>query len=66
MISEIIKSALVTGLAVAIWTVVLASLLMSSQTVIEAIKLDPQQWQCDALDPTDGQCAVYVKNPIQG
>lgn len=66
MITGIIKSALITGLAVAIWTVVLASLLMSSQATIEAIKLDPQQWKCDALDPSDGQCAVYVKNPTQG
>lgn len=63
---SMIKSALITGLAVALWTAALMSFLFASQTTVQAIKLDPLQWQCDALDPTDGQCAVYVKNPSQG
>lgn len=28
----------------------------------KTITLDVNKWSCDALDPADGQCAIYVKN----
>lgn len=29
----------------------------------EPVELDVHDWSCTALDPDDGQCAIYMRKP---
>lgn len=42
--------------------VVIGIVMVNWYSVNDSIQLDSDLWNCEALDPADGECAVYVKS----